>query len=131
MKDVLMKEVERHFRPEFLNRLDDTIVFKQLTREDMKHVVLLEFKQVLDRLKERNIHVDVTDEAKEFIIDRGYDPEFGARPIRRAIERYIEDPLSEELLRGLFKSGDHIRVSVKDNHLNFETVKEEALATHD
>ncbi|HUS57204.1 MAG TPA: ATP-dependent Clp protease ATP-binding subunit, partial [Planctomycetota bacterium] len=80
MKDVLMKEVERHFRPEFLNRLDDTIVFKQLTREDMKHVVLLEFKQVLDRLKERNIHVDVTDEAKEFIIDRGYDPEFGARP---------------------------------------------------
>jgi len=131
MKSQLMKEVENHFRPEFLNRLDDTIVFKQLTREDMKEIVILEFRNVLDRLRERNIEVLITDEAKEFIIDRGYNPDFGARPIRRAIERYIEDPLSEELLRGEFKSGDHIHVRVKDGHLVFEPEKEVPVVAHD
>ena len=130
MKQQLIKEVERHFRPEFLNRLDDKIVFRQLTRDNMKDIVLLEFRQVLNRLRDRNIEVEITEEAKEFIIDRGFDPDFGARPIRRAIERFIEDPLSEELLRGQFKNGDHIRVSVKDGHLIFETLKEEAVATH-
>ena len=130
MKQQLIKEVERHFRPEFLNRLDDTIVFRQLTRDNMKDIVLLEFRQVLNRLRDRNIEVEITEEAKEFIIDRGFDPDFGARPIRRAIERFIEDPLSEELLRGQFKNGDHIRVSVKDGHLIFETLKEEAVVTH-
>jgi len=128
MKDMLIKEVERHFKPEFLNRLDDTIVFKQLSRENMKQIVLLEVKQVLQRLRERDIHVDISDEAKDFIVDRGYDPDFGARPIRRAIERYIEDPLSEELLKGRFKHGDNIHVNVKDGHLVFETAAEEALA---
>jgi len=130
MKAQLIKEVERHFRPEFLNRLDDTIVFKQLTREDMKQIVVLEFTNVLERLRERNIEVEISEEAKEFIIDRGYDPDFGARPIRRAIERYIEDPLSEELLRGQFKSGSHIRVGLRDGHLVFDKVKKEAVAAH-
>ena len=130
MKDMLMKEVERHFRPEFLNRLDDVIVFKQLTRDNMKDIVLREMKQVLSRLKDRDIEVEITDEAKEFIVDRGFDPDFGARPIRRAIERFIEDPLSEEILRGRFKHGDRIHVNLKDGHLVFETVvKEEPALT--
>ncbi|NQT21582.1 MAG: ATP-dependent Clp protease ATP-binding subunit [Planctomycetes bacterium] len=130
MKQQLIKEVERHFRPEFLNRLDDTIVFRQLTKDDMKEIVVLEFKNVLDRLRERNIDVKISNPAKEFIIERGFDPDFGARPIRRAIERFIEDPLSEELLRGQFKSGDTILVQCKDDHLVFKTAKEEPVGVN-
>ena len=130
MREMLMKEVERHFRPEFLNRLDDVIVFKQLTRDNMKEIVLIEMRQVLERLKERNIEVTIADDAKDFMVDRGFDPDQGARPIRRAIERFIEDPLSEEILRGRFKHGDHIHVTLKDGHLMFDAIKEEALAAH-
>ena len=130
MKQQLIKEVDRHFRPEFLNRLDDTIVFRQLTKDDMKEIVVLEFKNVRDRLRERNIDVKISDPAKELIIERGFDPDFGARPIRRAIERFIEDPLSEELLRGQFKSGDTILVQCKDDHLVFKTAKEEPVSVH-
>ena len=131
MREMLMKEVERHFRPEFLNRIDDVIVFKQLTRDNMKEIVLLEMKQVLGRLRERSIEVTIADDAKDFMVDRGFDPDLGARPIRRAIERFIEDPLSEEILRGRFKHGDHIHVTLKDGHLMFDAVKEEALAAHE
>jgi len=124
MKDMLQKEVERHFRPEFLNRLDDTIVFKALSREDLQTIVDYELAKVFKRLTEHGLKLELTDQAKEFLIDKGYNPEFGARPLRRAIEHYIEDPLSEAVLRGEFKNKNLIKIDVKDEeHLKFEGVK--------
>ena len=114
MKEVLQKEVERHFRPEFLNRVDDTIVFKALTRENLQTIVDYELAKVFKRLTEHGLKLELTEQAKEFLIDKGYNPEFGARPLRRAIEHYIEDPLSEAILAGKFKGKNVIKVEVQD-----------------
>ncbi len=123
MKELLDKEMERHFRPEFLNRLDAQIVFRSLTRDDLTTIVEYELNKVFKRLLEHDLHLDIESSAKEFLIDKGYNPEFGARPLRRAIERYIEDPLSEDLLRGKFKGKTLIRITVQDeDHLRFEGV---------
>ncbi len=124
MKDLLQKETERHFRPEFLNRLDDIIVFKSLTREDLQTVVDYELNKVFKRVIEHGLTLELTSQAKEFLIDKGYNPEFGARPLRRAIEHYIEDPLSEAMLRGEFKEKNLIKIDVQDEeHLKFEGSK--------
>ena len=121
MKDMLNKEVERHFRPEFLNRLDDTIVFRALTREDLQTIVEYELVKVFKRLIDHGLKLELTEQAKEFLIDKGYSPEFGARPLRRAIEHYIEDPLSEAVLRGSFKGKNLIKIDVQDEeHLRLE-----------
>ncbi len=121
MKDVLHKEVERHFRPEFLNRVDDMIVFKPLSREDLQTIVEYELAKVFKRLTEYGLRLDLTPQAKEFLIEKGYNPEFGARPLRRAIEHYIEDPLSEAVLAGRFKGKNLVKIDVQDEeHLNFE-----------
>jgi ATP-dependent Clp protease ATP-binding subunit ClpC len=121
MKELLHKEVERHFRPEFLNRIDDTIVFKPLTREDLQTIVDFELAKVFKRLIEHGLTLELTEQAKEFLIDKGYNPEFGARPLRRAIEHYIEDPLSESLLKSEFKGKNLIKVDVLDEeHLRLE-----------
>ena len=121
MKDILQKEVERHFRPEFLNRLDDTIVFQALTREDLQVIVDYELAKVFKRLIEHGLKMELTDRAKEFLIDKGYNPEFGARPLRRAIEHYIEDPLSEAVLGGIFTGKNLIKIDVQDEeHLKLE-----------
>jgi ATP-dependent Clp protease ATP-binding subunit ClpC len=123
MKELLDKEMERHFRPEFLNRLDAQIVFRPLTRVDLQTIVEYELNKVFKRLLEHGLHLELEDAAKEFLIDKGYNPEFGARPLRRAIERYIEDPLSENLLRGKFKGKSLIRISVQDEeNLRFEGI---------
>jgi ATP-dependent Clp protease ATP-binding subunit ClpC len=124
MKEMLTKEVERQFRPEFLNRLDDTIVFKALTRENLQIIVDYELLKVFKRLTEHGLKLEVAEQAKEFLIDKGYNPEFGARPLRRAIEHYIEDPLSEAMLRGEFKGKNVIKISVQDEeHLKLEGVE--------
>ena len=124
MKDMLHKEVERHFRPEFLNRVDDTIVFQPLTKKDLQTIVGLELAKVFKRLTEHGLTLELSDQAKEFLIDKGYNPEFGARPLRRAIEHYIEDPLSESLLQGQFKDKNLIKIDVQDEeHLKFEGFK--------
>ncbi|MHC4518001.1 MAG: AAA family ATPase, partial [Planctomycetota bacterium] len=121
MKDVLHKEVERHFRPEFLNRVDDMIVFRPLSKEDLQTIVEYELAKVFKRLIEHGLHLELTPQAKEFLIEKGYNPEFGARPLRRAIEHYIEDPLSEAVLSGQFKGKNLIKIDVQDEeHLNFE-----------
>jgi ATP-dependent Clp protease ATP-binding subunit ClpC len=126
MKEMLDKEIERHFRPEFLNRLDGQIVFRPLTREDLQIIVDYELNKVFKRLLEHHLHLELDSNAKEFLIDKGYNPEFGARPLRRAIERYIEDPLSEDLLRGRFKEVKLIRITVLDEeHLKFDGVATE------
>jgi ATP-dependent Clp protease ATP-binding subunit ClpC len=124
MKDLLDKEIERVFRPEFINRLDDRIVFRGLTRDDLTTIVDYELNKVFKRLVEHGLHLELKEGAKEFLIDKGYNPEFGARPLRRAIEHYIEDPLSEGMLRGEFKGKTVIKISVQDEeHLKFEGVE--------
>ncbi|MBL7189825.1 MAG: ATP-dependent Clp protease ATP-binding subunit [Phycisphaerae bacterium] len=124
MKDILQKEVEHHFRPEFLNRLDDTIVFKALTRENLQTIVEYELAKVFKRLTEHGFRLELTDQAKEFLIDKGFNPEFGARPLRRAIEHYIEDPLSESVLAGEFEGKNLIKFDVLDEeHLKLEGSK--------
>ncbi|MFW6154804.1 MAG: ATP-dependent Clp protease ATP-binding subunit [Planctomycetota bacterium] len=128
MKDMLHKEIERYFRPEFINRLDDVIVFKGLTREDLSTIVDFELRKVRERLAEHGLKLDLADEAKEFLIDKGYSPDFGARPLRRAIEQNIEDVISEEILRGTYGGYDTITVTCreevegdqKSRHLFFE-----------
>ncbi|HJT33630.1 MAG TPA: ATP-dependent Clp protease ATP-binding subunit [Pirellulales bacterium] len=113
MKDRVVERIERVFRPEFLNRLDDIVVFRHLTRTDLKRVIDIELKKVRERLGERNIKLVLTDEAKSYLIEKGSNTDFGARPLRRAIENYVEDPLSEELLKGEFEGKDTITVDVK------------------
>ena len=125
MKDILHKEAERFFRPEFLNRLDDLIVFQSLTRENLEIIVNYELNKVFKRLSERGLKLELCDDAKEFLIEKGYDIEFGARPLRRAIERHVEDALSEKLLMNDFEGVNLIKVSVLDDSLHFEGVKEE------
>jgi ATP-dependent Clp protease ATP-binding subunit ClpC len=130
MKDMLQKEVERFFRPEFLNRLDELIVFKNLTRDDLTKIVDYELRKVRDRLAERGLELVLDDPAKEFLIDKGYNPDYGARPLRRAIGQHIEDPLSEDILRGAYKDASKIVVTVKgegeERHLYFEGAGEPA-----
>ncbi len=112
MKQTLKTQMEQNFRPEFLNRVDDIIVFRSLTRDDLKNIIDIELAKVSKRLKEKNLALVLTDEAKEVIIKKGSSLEFGARPLRRAIENLLEDPLSEQLLRGDFAGKDTITVRV-------------------
>ncbi|BBM86072.1 ATP-dependent Clp protease ATP-binding subunit [Candidatus Uabimicrobium amorphum] len=110
MKDQLDKEIENHFRPEFINRLDDTIVFRPLTKDDITIILDLELKGLENRLAEKELNIELTAEAKDHIVNQGFNADFGARPLKRAIERLLEDPMSEELLRGNFKDKKVIRV---------------------
>ncbi|MCS7305329.1 MAG: ATP-dependent Clp protease ATP-binding subunit [Thermoguttaceae bacterium] len=113
MKQRVLEHIEKVFRPEFLNRVDDVIVFRHLTQEDLGQVVELELRKVRERLKEKGLQLVLTEEAKKFLIKRGSNLEFGARPLRRAIETYVEDPLAEELLKGEFEGKDTITIKVK------------------
>ena len=110
MRQRVHEHIEKVFRPEFLNRLDEVIVFRHLTTEDLKNVIDLELGKVRERLKDRGVTLQLTDAAKEFLIKKGSNLDYGARPLRRAIENYVEDPLSEELLRGAFQGKDIIEV---------------------
>lgn len=115
MKGKVMEELKRAFRPEFLNRIDEIIVFHSLEKAHLKEIVTLMSDQLTTRLKEQDISLELTDAAKEKIADEGFDPEYGARPLRRAIQKHIEDRLSEELLRGTVLTGQHIVIDVEDN----------------
>jgi ATP-dependent Clp protease ATP-binding subunit ClpC len=125
IKGILMKEIERFFRPEFINRLDDTIVFRPLTRDDLVSIIEYEVKKVGDRLRVQDITMELDQAAKDFLIDKGYSPDFGARPLRRAIGQYIEDPLSEMLLSGEISGRTLLKVTRKgeDENLYFNTEK--------
>ena len=114
MKARVGERIEKVFRPEFLNRVDDVIVFRHLTLDDLKEVVDLELGKVRERLSERGLKLSLSDDAKKFLIKKGSNTDFGARPLRRSIENYIEDPLSEELLKGEFQGKDTIIVDVKE-----------------
>ncbi|RKY13825.1 MAG: NDP-hexose 4-ketoreductase, partial [Planctomycetota bacterium] len=124
MKERLMTKIEHTFRPEFLNRVDEIIVFKHLTRDELKAIVDLEVSYLRERLRGLGLDIELTEEAREFVLNYNYNPDFGARPIRRSIQKLIEDPLSEEILKGTFSERDKIVVTVKENALHFEAHKE-------
>ena len=123
VKNQVMKELRQHFRPEFLNRVDDIVLFKPLTLSEVEQIVGLLVRDLSNRLEERNVRVEISDAARKFIAQSGYDPVYGARPLRRAIEQYVENPLSGRLLRGEFKEGDTIYVDKSTEGLTFGTTK--------
>ena len=121
MHDKIEKALKGAFRPEFLNRVDETVMFSPLTIEQMEEIVVLQMKEVQDRLNEHDITVQLSDAARNWLAKEGFDPAFGARPLRRAIQKYVESPLSVELLGGKFKDGVMVLVDVKDNKITFQT----------
>jgi ATP-dependent Clp protease ATP-binding subunit ClpC len=127
LKKQLLSETEKFFRPEFINRLDDVIVFKSLTKYDLYEIIDIELAKIVSRLESKGLTMELNQLAKDFLIDKGYNPDFGARPLRRALGSYIEDPLAESLLRGDYSSGDHLDVTHKegDDHLFFSASKKE------
>jgi len=122
MKDRLLEEVKKTFKPEFLNRVDDTIVFKPLTKEDLYKIIEIEISEVEKRLQEQDIVLELSKEAKEFLIEKGFDKVFGARPLKRTIQRFLEDPLAEDIIAGKFKKGGFVRVTSKVDRLVFEQI---------
>jgi ATP-dependent Clp protease ATP-binding subunit ClpC len=128
IKDTVMKELERYMRPEFIGRLDDVIVFRPLGRPQLEQIVEYELRKVTKRVTEHGLKVELNQDAKDFLIEKGTNADFGARPLRRALEQHVEDPLAEEILRGAFKGKDTIKISVKteedgNKHLYFEATK--------
>jgi len=120
MKEKLLDEVKRTFKPEFLNRIDDIIVFRSLVKEDLQRIVDIEIGFVAQRLKEQEIALDISEDAKDFLIEKGFDPVFGARPLKRTIQRYLEDPLASEIISKRFKEGSKVKVLRKNEELIFE-----------
>jgi len=119
MKNKINDEVKNSFSPEFLNRLDEVIIFKPLPQEASIKIIDITLKEVVAKLKERNIEFSLTDGAKKFLVEKGFDPMNGARPLKRAIQKYLEDPISDELLKGTFKDGSVIQVKMKGSELVF------------
>jgi ATP-dependent Clp protease ATP-binding subunit ClpC len=119
MKEKILDEAKRTLKPEFVNRLDDLIVFHTLGRPELLTIIDLEIHKVSQRIKAKEISITLDDKAKDFLIEKGYDPQYGARPMRRAVERYLEDPMAEEILRGTVKAGDVATVTVEDGKLVF------------
>ncbi len=119
MKEKTLDEAKKAFRPEFLNRLDDVIVFRQLTKPDLITILDLEATKVMERLKHKNIQLVLDDKAKDFLLEKGFDPQYGARPMRRSVEKHLEDPLAEELLRGNLNPGEPVQVSMAEGKLTF------------
>jgi ATP-dependent Clp protease ATP-binding subunit ClpC len=115
MKEKITEEAKRTFKPEFLNRLDELVVFHMLEKPDLSRIVDLEISKLAKRLKEKSIALVLSDTSRDLLITKGYDPSYGARPMRRAVERYLEDPLAEALLRGDIKAGDIVEVIRRDN----------------
>ncbi|MEK6644100.1 MAG: AAA family ATPase, partial [Planctomycetota bacterium] len=126
MRSVLKVELENYFRPEFLNRVDEVVVFHKLNHLDLTRIVELEINKLGKRLKEKGLTLELTTEAKDFLLERGTDEKFGARPLRRAIEQLLEDPLSESMLRGMFRGKSRLFCTVKEiegeKKLDFEAL---------
>ena len=121
MQDKVMEELKRSFRPEFLNRIDEIIVFHSLSRENVKAIVDLMVKRVKDQLRAKDVEVELTEAAKDLLAEKGYDPALGARPLRRTIQRLVEDQLSEKLLYKEFSAGQTVIVDARDGEIVFES----------
>ena len=123
LKSSIDGALKQAFRPEFLNRIDEIIIFDPLSEEQIKQIVDLLMNEVRKRLADRKITVDLTEEVKSWLAEEGFDAAFGARPLRRTIQRQVENPLSKRILEGEFKEGDHILVEMKDGALTFAKKK--------
>ncbi len=122
IKQKVMEEVKKTFTPEFLNRVDEIIVFRPLKQQEVEKIVDLLMKETRNRLKEKNMDIEITPEVRSFIAQEGYDPNFGARPLRRAIQRILEDPLSDLMLKGVFKEGDKVLATLEAGKVSFTKV---------
>ena len=118
-RERVLEEAKKTFRPEFLNRLDDLIVFRTFTKPDLIQILSLEVEKVLERLRRKNLRLELDDKAKDLLVEKGYDPQYGARPMRRAVERFFEDPLAEEILKGVLTEGGLIQVTADKDKLLF------------
>jgi ATP-dependent Clp protease ATP-binding subunit ClpC len=118
VKKTLMSEIEKFFRPEFVNRLDEVIVFRSLIKEDLYDIIEIELSKVRERLSSKGLGLTLDQRAKDFLIEKGFNPDYGARPLRRALSQFVEDPLAESLLGGEFKSGLMITVTHKEEAEN-------------
>ena len=114
-ESLCREELKQYFRPEFLNRLDEIIVFRQLTKQEVREIADLMLAEVFDRIKQQDIELSVTERFKNRLVDEGYNPSYGARPLRRAVMRLLEDSLAEEVLGGKIKSGDSAVVDVSED----------------
>jgi len=125
VRDLVMAEVRTKFRPEFLNRLDDIILFQRLQRSEMGKIVDIQMARLQKLLTDRKIKLELDDQARTWLANRGYDPAYGARPLKRVIQRHVQDPLAEQILSGRIKDGDTVRVGVRDGEiaLNGEPVR--------
>jgi ATP-dependent Clp protease ATP-binding subunit ClpC len=115
MKEQVDESLKRLFNPEFLNRIDDTIVFRHLEKEDIKAIINISFKKLLKRVEQMGVNVDLSDEALDFLAEKGFDKIYGARPLRRALQKYVEDPIAEEILKGSVKEGTKVKVTLAAN----------------
>jgi len=115
IKSLVNEELKQYFRPEFLNRLDEIIVFRQLSKNEVKEIAEIMLQEVFARLQDKGIKLSVTDSFKERLVEEGYNPSYGARPLRRAVMRLLEDSLAEEVLSGRIKDGDNALVDIDDN----------------
>jgi ATP-dependent Clp protease ATP-binding subunit ClpC len=120
LKERMLAEAKRLFKPEFINRIDELVVFRQLTRDNVLRILDLEAKRVRDRLATKGVELVLTDGARDFLVEKGFDPSFGARPLRRAVQRYLEDPLAEEILRGNFAGVERVEAVRGENRLTFQ-----------
>ena len=127
VRDEVMKALKEAVRPEFLNRVDDIIVFSELTREDIDSIAELMISQVSARLAERGIYLEMSHDAIHYLAETGYDRQYGARPLRRTIQRIVEDALSESILAGDIRLGDRVQGTMEDGKLKFERCPEEAV----
>ena len=118
-RDEIVDLLKNFFRPEFLNRVDEIVVFKPLTRENLGEIVSIQLRHVSDLLAERGLRLEISPAASEWLADAGYDPEFGARPLKRAIQREVQDPLALKILSGAFREGDTIKIDLTEDHLSF------------
>jgi ATP-dependent Clp protease ATP-binding subunit ClpB len=119
MKDKVLLALNKHFRPEFLNRIDDLIIFHGLKKEELREIVSLQLVRLQKLLGEQNITIELTSEAEDYIVDVGYDPTYGARPLKRAIQRELENPLATKILETTFGDGDKVMVTYEDEKLVF------------
>jgi ATP-dependent Clp protease ATP-binding subunit ClpC len=119
MQSKIMEEVKRLFNPEFLNRVDEMVVFHNLTKEHMEQIIDIIVKEMLNKVSDRQIEIELTKEAKTFIAEKGFDPVYGARPLKRVIQKHIEDPIAEEMLKGIFSDGSQIQVTREGKELEF------------
>jgi ATP-dependent Clp protease ATP-binding subunit ClpB len=119
VRELVMGEVRSHFRPEFLNRVDEIILFHRLKREEMGAIVDIQLKRLVNLLAERKITLELDDDARHWLAEKGYDPVYGARPLKRAIQKYVQDPLAEQILSGQIPDGSLVKVTSGTDRLLF------------